>query len=167
VNSQDTLTSGTDADTPEFTAETLPVKTPLDQRSIAQLVSDLAEQTARLVRAEAQLAAREMGAKAKQAALGGGAFGVAAVLAGYGGLALLACAVLALATVVAPWLAALIVGGALGLLAVVAAVVGKAKLSAALPPVPSDTIARVQEDIVAVKDVQSHDTAHLQRKETP
>lgn len=117
---------------------------------MAELVSDLAEQTGRLVRTEARLAAREMADKAKRGARGIGAFSVAGVLAGYAGLALLACVVLALATVMDAWLAALIVG--LGLLVVAgpAALVGRAQLRKAMPPVPDESAERVREDIAAI-----------------
>jgi uncharacterized protein (DUF58 family) len=70
--------------------------------------------------------------------VGAGLFSVAGVLAFYGGAALIACAVLALALVVAPWLAALIVGVAVLLVAGVLALVGKGQVQAAAPPVPQD-----------------------------
>jgi len=121
-----------------------------DDRSMGQLVSDLSEQTARLIRTEARLAAREMSAKARRAALGSGAVATAGILALYGGGLLLACLVLALATAMPAWIAALLVGLALLLLAAVIALFGKRQLRKALPPVPSDTLARAREDIEVV-----------------
>ncbi|ONI86399.1 hypothetical protein ALI144C_10755 [Actinosynnema sp. ALI-1.44] len=118
-----------------------------DERSVATLVGDLAEQTSRLVKAEARLAAQEMTSKTKRALFGTGAFGVAGLLAFYGGMVLLACAVLGLATVLAPWLAALVVGAAVFVLAGIAALVGKSQLSKGVPPVPDDMGDRVREDI--------------------
>jgi membrane protein len=121
-------------------------------RSMAQLVNDLTEQTTRLVRTEARLAAREMAGKARRAGFGTGALGAAAILTAYAGAMLLACLALALATVMSPWLATLIVAIALLAAAGVAALVGRAQLRKALPPVPDDTITRVREDIDAVRE---------------
>lgn len=123
-----------------------------DERSIAQLMNDLTEQTGRLIKADARLAAREMAVKAKRGARGIGAFSVAGVLAGYAGMALLACVILALATVMSAWLAALLAGGGLLVVAGIAALAGRAQLRKALPPAPEDTIARVREDIAMVTD---------------
>jgi hypothetical protein len=121
-----------------------------DDRSIARLVSDLSEQTARLVRTEARLAAREMAGKARRAGLGAGALGFAGVLALYGGGLLLLCLVFALATVMPGWLAALLVGLGVLLIAGILALFGQRQLRRALPPVPTDTIARAREDIEVV-----------------
>jgi hypothetical protein len=123
-----------------------------EERSIAQLMNDLTEQTGRLIKTEARLAVREMAVKAKRGARGIGAFSVAGVLAGYAGMALLACVILALATAMSGWLAALLVGGGLLVVAGIAALAGRAQLRKALPPAPEDTIARVREDIAVVTD---------------
>jgi membrane protein len=123
-----------------------------EERSIAQLMNDLTEQASRLIKTEARLAAREMAVKAKRGARGIGAFSVAGILAGYAGMALLACVILALATVMSGWLAALLVGGGLLAIAGIAALAGRAQLRKALPPTPEYAIARVREDIAVVTD---------------
>jgi uncharacterized membrane protein len=123
-----------------------------EERSIAALMNDLTEQAGRLIRTEATLAAREMAAKAKRGARAIGAFSVAGMLAAYAGMALLACVILALATVMSGWLAALLVGGGLLVIAGLAALVGRAQLRKAMPPTPEDTIARVREDIAVVTE---------------
>lgn len=133
-----------------MTEQVSTVPTGHDDRSIGQLVSDLSEQTARLVRTEARLAAREMAVKARRAGLGAGAFGIAGVLGLYGAGLLLLCVVFALATVMSAWLAALIVAGGVLLIAGILALFGKRQLRKALPPVPTDTIARTREDIEVV-----------------
>ncbi|HEU5472572.1 MAG TPA: phage holin family protein [Actinophytocola sp.] len=125
---------------------------PAADRSIAELLSDLSEQTVRLVRTEARLAAREMTGKARRGALGGGTLAAAAAIVGYAGVALLAAAVLALATVMPAWASALLVGIGLLLVAIPVALVGRALMRRALPPVPQDTLARVREDIDMVKE---------------
>jgi len=115
-------------------------------------MSDLAEQTTRLVKTEARLAVREMAAKATRGAVGLGALSVAGILAGYAAFALVLCVILALATVLAGWLAALLTGVALLAAAGLTALVGRARLRRALPPVPEETIERVREDIAVVTE---------------
>lgn len=121
-----------------------------DERSVGRLLNDLAEQTARLVRTEARLAAREMAGKMRRGRVGAGAFGVAGLLGFYAGGLLLAALVLGLAQVMPPWIAALLVGLGLLVPAGILALVGKSSLRKAMPPVPDETIARVREDIDVV-----------------
>src|SRR5580693_2866607 len=78
-------------------------------RSIAALLSDLASETGLLVRTELALLKAELSEKLGRAGQGVAALGAGALIAFSGWLALLAAAVLGLATVVPPWLAALIV----------------------------------------------------------
>jgi hypothetical protein len=71
---------------------------------------------------------------------------------GFLGLAtLVATAVLALAQVVDPWLAALIVGAALLLAAGLLALVGKNQVSEATPAKPERAVEGIKEDIATVK----------------
>jgi hypothetical protein len=121
-------------------------------RGIAQLVGDLSEQTTRLAKVEAQLAARETAAKVKRAGRGVGALAVAGVTAGLGVAVLITCLILALSLVMPAWTAALLVGVALLLMAGLVALIAKSQLRKAMPPVPNDSIARVREDIEAVRE---------------
>jgi len=125
---------------------------PARERPVGQLVSDASEQLSRLVRDEMRLAVAELQQKGKRAGVGAGLFGVAGVLGFYGGAALVACLVLALALVVAPWLAALLVGAAVLLIAGALALAGKKQVQAAVPPVPEGTVASVKKDVEAVKE---------------
>ncbi len=119
--------------------------------STPQLIQQLTEQTKTLVRQEVKLAQLELGAKAKRAGAGAGALGAALVLVYFAVMVLLAAAVLGLATVVAGWLAALIVAGALILLALGLALFGKGQFSKALPPAPAAAIASTKADVAALK----------------
>ena len=94
-------------------------------RPAGELVKDLSEQISRLVRDELRLAQLEMTRKGKQAGLGVGMFAGGGVFAWFGLGCLIACAIIAIAGVVAAWLAALIVGVVLLLLAAIAAMIGK------------------------------------------
>jgi hypothetical protein len=83
---------------------------PKSDRSVAALLSDLASETATLVRQEIALFKAELRAKLARLGLGVGALAAGGLVAFSGWLVLLAAAVLGLSNVVAPWLAALIVG---------------------------------------------------------
>jgi len=123
-----------------------------EERPAGELVKDLSEQISRLVRDELRLAQLEMTRKGKQAGLGVSMFAGGGVFAWFGLGCLIACAIIAIAGVVAAWLAALIVGVALLLLAAIAALVGKGRLKKATPPVPGDAIGNVRADVEELKE---------------
>ena len=83
------------------------------ERSTGELVKAMSEQVSTLVRDELRLAQLEMIQKGKQAGIGVGMFGGSGLVALYGVGALIACAILGISRVLAPWLSALIVGVAL------------------------------------------------------
>lgn len=115
--------------------------------SVAELVKQLSEQTSRLAHQEVELAKAELAVKGKRAGLGAGMFGGAGVFGFYAMGALTATAILALATAVAAWLAALIVALVLGAIASVLALQGKTKVQQATPPVPEQASESVREDV--------------------
>src|SRR5437764_10624098 len=119
--------------------------------SMAELVKQLSEETSRLARQEVELAKAELAVKGKRAGLGAGMFGGAGILGFYTLGALTATAILALATAVAPWLAALIVTLLLGAVAGVLALQGKTKVQQATPPAPEQATERVKEDVQSPK----------------
>jgi hypothetical protein len=125
---------------------------PAEDRSLSELMQSLSEQSSRLARQEIELAKAEMASKGKQVAFGAGAFSASGLLALLALGALTAAAILALATGMAAWLAALIVAVAYLLLAGVAALIGKAKVEKGAPPVPEQTIESVKEDVDATKE---------------
>lgn len=127
-----------------------------DERPVAQLVQDLSQQTATLVRQELRLAQLEMTQKGKKAGIGLGLFGGAGVIAFYGVGVLVAAAVLALATAVDGWLSALIVAVVLFAVAGIAALVGKKEVTEATPPVPEQAIDSTQKDVQEIKDRRAH-----------
>ena len=106
------------------------------EESAADLVRQLSEQTSRLARQEVELAKAELALKGKRAGIGAGMFGGAGMLGMYALGALVATAILGIATAVAAWLAALIIAAVLGLLAAVLAMQGKRKVKQGTPPVP-------------------------------
>jgi MFS family permease len=140
----------------EFTVTSTPVppnQTPsADSASTGELVSRLSTQMSTLIRDEMRLAQAEVKEKGKKAGIGVGLFGGAGLIALFGVGALVAAAILGLATAVAAWLAAIIVGVVLLLIAGVLALTGKKEVSAATPPLPQEAIAGLKADVGTVKE---------------
>ena len=124
-----------------------------------ELVSQLSEQTTRLVRDEVALAKVELTEKAKHVGVGAGLFSGAGVVALYGLGALVATAILGLAEAVPAWLAALIVTVVLFAVAGVVALLGKRHVDAGTPVTPTQTIDNVKQDLDTVKEARRHDHA--------
>jgi membrane protein len=122
------------------------------QRPTGELVKDLSTQVSALVRQELELAKVELTAKGKQAGIGAGLLGGAGLFALYGVGALVATAILALATAVDGWLAALIVAVALLALAGVLALLGKRRAQRAVPPLPEQAVETLKEDVRYTKE---------------
>ena len=119
--------------------------------SAGELMSRFSKDISTLIRDELRLAQAETTAKAKRLGLGAGLFGGAGLVAVFGIGALVAAAILGLATVVDAWLAAIIVGVALFAVAGLLALVGKKDVQAGSPPVPTEAIDGVKSDIHAIK----------------
>jgi uncharacterized membrane protein YqjE len=124
----------------------------LTDQSLKDLLQRLSEQTANLVRKEIQLAQTELQEKGKRAGIGVGLFGGGGLIALYGLGALVAAAILGLATVVEASLAALIVAVALFAVAGVLGLMGRQQVQRATPPKPEAAIESVQADITEVRE---------------
>lgn len=114
---------------------------------VAELVKQLAEQTKTLARQEVELAKAELAEKGKKAGMGAGMFGGAGLFGVFAFAALTACLVLALASAMEDWLAALIVAVVYGAVAGVLGLSGKKQVQEAGSPVPEQTVDTVKEDI--------------------
>jgi hypothetical protein len=124
---------------------------PEQEKPLGELVQDLSRQTSTLIRQEMRLAQAELTEKGRHAGKGAGMFGGAGVVALYGVGALVAAAILGLATVLEPWIAAAAIGVGLLLVAGILALTGKKELDEAGPPKPELAIESVQRDIDTVK----------------
>src|SRR5687767_3289623 len=82
-------------------------QTELSDRPVGELLKQLSDQTATLVRQELDLAKVELAEKGKRAGLGAGMFGGAGLFGALALGALTACAILALDTAMVAWLSAL------------------------------------------------------------
>jgi membrane protein len=122
-----------------------------DDQSVGELVQQLSQQTAALVRQEMRLATVELQQKGKKAGIGAGIFGGAGVVALYGVGALIAAAILGIATFLEPWIAAVIVGVVLLAVAGILALTGKKQVEQAGPPVPEQAVESAKRDVDEVK----------------
>ena len=123
----------------------------LRDQPVGDLVKQLSEQTTELVRKEVELAKAELAEKGKRAGIGAGMFGGAGLFGFFAFAGLTATFILALVTVVEPWIAALIVTVVYGAIAGVLALQGKNKVQQAGPPVPEQAVDSTKEDVAWVK----------------
>jgi uncharacterized membrane protein YqjE len=123
----------------------------LHERPASELLKQLSDQTTTLVRQEIELAKLELQEKGKKAGIGAGMFGGAGVLGLYAVGALTATIILALATFLPGWVAALIVTVIYGAIAGVLALRGKSQVKEATPPMPEQAVETTKEDVRWVK----------------
>jgi len=125
------------------------------EASLGQLVSQLSEQTTRLVRDELALAKAELKDSARHAGRGAGLFTAAGVLGHFAVGVFIAAAIIALDLVWPLWLAALTVGVVLAAAAGVAALMGKKQVSEA-SPVVDRAVDTTKRDVQEVKEAARH-----------
>ncbi len=124
----------------------------LSERSTAELLKQLSDQTATLVRQELELAKVELTEKGKQAGIGAGMFGAAGMVGLYALGALTAAFILALSLAMSGWLAAIIVAVVYGAIAGALALTGKTRVSRGVPPAPEQTVETVKQDVEYVRE---------------
>ena len=121
------------------------------ERSLGELVQQLSQQSAMLVRQELRLAQTELQEKGKRVGIGAGMFGGAGLVALYGAGALVAAAIIGIGTLLEPWLAAVIVGVVLLAVAGVLALTGRKQVERGTPPLPEQAIESAKRDVDEVK----------------
>jgi MFS family permease len=119
----------------------------LRDRSLPELVKQLADQTSTLVRQEVDLAKAEVSQKGQQLGKGAGLLGAAAVIGLLAAGALTAFLIMLLDGALPNWLSALIVAVVFGAIAAILALQGRNRIRAAGPPVPEQTVETVKEDV--------------------
>jgi uncharacterized membrane protein YqjE len=125
----------------------MPGDNELRDRSTAELLKRLSDETTTLVKQELELAKAELQEKGKRAGVGAGMFGGAGLFGVAAFAALTACVIAALDLAMALWLAALIVAVVYAAVAGVLALTGKQKVKEATPPVPEEARESVKEDV--------------------
>jgi hypothetical protein len=119
----------------------------LREQPIGDLLRQLSQQTATLVRQELELARAEMQQKGRRAKPGLELLGAGGVLALAAVGAFTATLIMLLAEWMDGWLAGLIVTIVMAVAAALLAVQGKEKVAEATPPIPEQTVETVKEDV--------------------
>jgi uncharacterized membrane protein YqjE len=119
---------------------------PQMQRSVPEILQDIATNLTQIVRAEFRLAKSELKEGTEKVAGPGAALGAGVVLGFYGLGFLLLAAVYALSLVMAGWMATLIVGGFLAVSAGILISAGGMKLKR-ISLTPEKTIRTLEEDV--------------------
>jgi len=123
----------------------------LRERPVGELLKQLSQETATLVRQELDLAKAEMAAKGKEAGMGAGMVGGAGAVALLAAGALTASIIAVLDSAMALWLAALLVAVVYAAIAAVLAAAGKGHIKQAAPAVPEETQHTLKEDVAWAK----------------
>lgn len=121
-------------------------------RSVGEVLGDITSDLSTLMRQEVELAKAEMREKGRVALPGIGMIGGAGLVGLCAAGSLTTFLVLALATFLDAWLAALLVGVGLGLAAAGLWLAGKERVEDAGRPIPEETIENVKEDAQWVKE---------------
>jgi membrane protein len=124
----------------------------LSEQSVGDLVQELTQQTATLVRQEMRLAQVELQEKGRRAGIGAGMFGGAGLVAIYGVGAVVAAVIMLVATATRPWVSALIVGVVLLATAGILALLGRRQVEQATPPKPERAMESMQQDVEHVRE---------------
>ncbi len=123
----------------------------LRERPLGELLKQLSEETATLVRQELELAKAEIATTGKRAGIGVGLVGAGGIIGFLAAGAFTAFLILVLDTFMPAWLAALIVTLLYAGVAGVLAMRGRDKVKEATPPAPQ-TVETVKEDIEWAKN---------------
>ena len=121
------------------------------KRSLVELLTTLPEQVQELVQREIELVKTELVEKLKALGTGAGLLlGAVITLLFFIGV-LLTLAIIGLSYVMPDWAAALVVAGVLLVVAVILGLVGYRVLKRGIPPLPTEAIASIQKDVLAIK----------------
>jgi uncharacterized membrane protein len=121
------------------------------RKSLFALIADLPRLVIGQVKNEIEQFKSELVAKLKHAGIGVGLFAGAVFMAFFLFAVLIAAAILAFATIVPGWLAALIVAAILLVIVVILVLVGVRQVKQGVPPAPTETIKSVKKDVNAIK----------------
>jgi hypothetical protein len=127
------------------------IPNPARKKSLGELLGELPGLLTSLVKDEIEGLKREITSRLAKLGVGAGLFVVAALLGFFALAVLITAAVLGLATVFAPWLAALIVAGVLLVIVAILVAVGLKSIKKGIPPVPEQTVDSLKKDVNAIK----------------
>jgi len=121
------------------------------RKSLFALIADLPRLIIGQVKNEIEQFKSELIAKLKHAGIGAGLFAGAGFVAFFLLAVLITAAILAFATVVPGWLAALIVAAILLVIVAILVLAGLRQVKQGVPPAPTETIKSVKKDLKAIK----------------
>jgi hypothetical protein len=124
----------------------------LREEPVGQLLKQVSDDARSLLGTEAKLAKAEMTGKVKDVGMGAGMFGGAGYVAHLAVLGLMLTVILALATAMEAWLAALLVTIVFAAIAAGLALTGRKRIREAGPPVPEQAIESLKETVDTVKE---------------
>lgn len=119
----------------------------LREKTLGELLGQLSQETATLVRQEVELAKAEVGQKAKAGGAAAGMFGGAAFAALLAAGTFTAFLILVLAEAMPAWVAALVITLVYAGAATFLALRGKERVKDMTPPVPEQTVETLKEDV--------------------
>lgn len=119
----------------------------LREKTLGELLGQLSQETATLVRQEVELAKAEVGQKAKAGGAAAGMFGGAAFAALLAAGTFTAFLILVLAEAMPAWVAALVITLVYAGAAAFLALRGKERVKDMTPPVPEQTVETLKEDV--------------------
>ena len=120
--------------------------TPQMQRSVPEVLQDIVGNLQEIIRSEFRLAKTEIKEEAAKAAKPAATFGVGLVMGFYGIGFLLLASVYGLSTIMAGWLAALLVGTILAIVAI-ALLISSGKKLKRVNPTPDKTMRSLEENL--------------------
>ncbi len=121
------------------------------RKSLFALIADLPRLVIGQVKNEIEQFKSELVAKLKHAGIGAGLFVGAGFVAFFLLAVLITAAILAIATIVPGWLAALIVAAILLVFVVILVLAGLRQVKQGVPPAPTETIKSVKKDLKAIR----------------
>ena len=121
------------------------------RKSLFSLIADLPRLVIGQVKNEVEQFKSELIGKLKHAGIGVGLFAGAGFVAFFLFAVLISAAILAFATIMPGWLAALIVAGILLLIVVILVLIGLRQVKQGVPPAPTETIKSVKKDVNVIK----------------
>ena len=127
------------------------------RKSLFSLIADLPRLVIGQVKNEVEQFKRELIGKLKHAGIGVGLFAGAGFVAFFLFAVLISAAILAFATIMPGWLAALIVAGILLLVVVVLVLVGLRQVKQGVPPAPTETIKSVKKDVSVIRGLRKRE----------
>jgi len=128
-----------------------------ERKSIFRLIGDLPGLVGELIRGELESIKKEIISKLISVGVGVGLLVVALGFLFFMLAALVAAAILGIATALPAWLAALIVAGGLLILGAIVGLIGVGQLKRGVPPAPTESIESIKKDVNVIRGTGKRD----------